>query len=107
MKQKHTQPPVSFTDEPNAVTIRITGAAFENVKEIAAIFNKWDEGDNTPANIVDRFVCIGDWWTELDKKKPEYSGQTLAGMICDAFHDEPDMPELEAAFEAAGFSTQR
>ena len=99
---------ITYTDEPNAVTIRITGKAFANLKEITAIFNKWDEADNTPADIVRKFMC-GDEWLYLDEKKPEplLLPQTLAGMMCDAYHGETDTPELEAAFEAAGFSTQR
>lgn len=99
---------ITYTDEPNAVTIRITGNAYANLKEITAIFNKWDNASNTPADIVRQFMC-DDEWRYLDEKKPEALAlpQTLAGMMCDAYHGEADMPELEVAFEAAGFSTQR
>lgn len=99
---------ITFTDEPNAVTIRITGEAFDNLKTITEVFNRWDNADNTPADIVLKFMC-GDEWLYLDEKKPEVLShpQTLAGMICDAYSEEADMPELESAFEAAGFSVQR
>ena len=98
---------ITFSDEPNAVTIRITGKAFANLKEIAAILNKWDEADNTPADIAHQFMC-GDEWLYLDEKKPEALAlpQTLAGGIVCAYDECEDMPQLRKAFEAAGFSTQ-
>jgi len=107
MSKRNSEPTITFTDQPNAVTIRIAGKAFDNLKEITAIFNKWDEGDNTPADIARRFLCAGDDWGCLDEKQPEPFNQTLPGMICDAFSKEPDMPKLERAFKAAGFSTSR
>lgn len=101
--------PITFSDEPNAVTIRISGKAFENLREIAAIFNRWDEGNNTPADIARRFMCDGEEWRWLDEKKPDatFMPQTLCGLICDCFSECDDMPELEKAFETAGVSVQR
>lgn len=100
---------VEFTDEPNAVTIRISGAAYANLKEIAAIFTKWQvDEQNTPADIVRRFLCNNDDWLYLDEKNPDAPSkpQTLAGRICCAFDNCEDEPQLEAAFNAAGFNTQ-
>ena len=98
---------IEFSNEPNGVTIRITGKAFTNLKEITEIFNRWDEADNTPADIVREFMC-SDEWHYLDEKKPEtlLLPQTLAGGIVDLYHDCKDATQLEEAFKAAGFSTQ-
>lgn len=95
--------PIAFVDEPNAVTIRIKDRAFENLKEIAAIFNKWDNGNNTPADIAERFMCEDDYWGCLDKKIPEYPQETLVARICDKYHSCRDVKELKQAFAAEGF----
>lgn len=98
---------ITFTDEPNAVTIRITGEAFKNLAKIAEIFNAWDKADNTPADIVGRFACFGDHWRSLYRKETTPYETGLAGLMCDCFSHYEDMPELEAAFEREGFSTNR
>ena len=97
--------PLNFTDEPNAVTIRITGAAFKNLKEIADIFNAWDNADNTPADIVKNHLCESDGWKHLAEKNPQGYVQTLAGGICSDY-DEAEAADLAQAFKAAGFSVE-
>lgn len=94
--------PIECIDEPNAVTIRISGAAFEQLKKIAAALNKWDDADNTPADIVSQYLCDSDEWTALGAGQSPAASQTLAGIICGYYRKAPDVGELESAFKAAG-----
>ena len=107
--ENQTAGKIAFSETANSVTVTISGRAFENLKEIAAIFNKWDGADNSPADVVRKFLCSSDDWAYLDEKKPDsaLNPQTLPGMICDCYSEETDVQSLESAFEAAGFSTQR
>jgi hypothetical protein len=95
------------TDEPNAVTVKITGKAFDNLKRIAEIFNAWDENDLTPAELLYRSVIApDDSIMTLDEPKPDKYATTLPGSLCDAYGDAPDVEELRKAFIDAGFAIQ-
>ena len=95
------------TDEPNAVTVKITGKTFDNLKRIAEIFNAWDENDLTPAEFFFRHIIApAEYVMHLDEPNPGEYIQTLPGSLCDAYGDAPDIEELRKAFIDAGFAVQ-
>ena len=49
---------VTFADEGNAVTIRVTGKAYANLAKVAAAMNSvaWCDDDNTPATVCDFWI---------------------------------------------------
>lgn len=50
--------PVTFTDDGNAVTIRVTGKAYANLAKIADALNgvSWADRDNSPVSVLDYWV---------------------------------------------------
>lgn len=58
MNNKENNNPITYTDDGNAVTIRISGDAYANLKTIAKTMNgvSWCETDNTPITVLDNFV---------------------------------------------------
>lgn len=106
--------PITFTDEPNAVTIRISGKAFANLCKIADTMNaaSWTENDHTPAWAV-RF-WIGSFLDRLADTRETCVHENIGELTEDIFlnidtgHEEgtPEdaarRDELRAAFEAAG-----
>ena len=102
---------VIIRSDSNRVTIEITGSAFDNLKEIAAIHNSWNGEDLSPEEIVDRYL-LDQTFKELPNKKasnPVF--QTLCGNICGYFADvtaasSDEIKLLTNMFEAAGFDVQ-
>lgn len=94
-------------DEPNAVTIKITGAAFDNLKRITEIFNAWDENELTPAEFIqEQYIERECMLMNLDTRKPGEYESTMPGALCDIYHNAPDIEELRAAFVDDGFAVQ-
>lgn len=50
--------PVTFTDDGNAVTIRVTGKAYANLAKIADALNgvSWADRDNSPVSVLEYWV---------------------------------------------------
>ena len=73
---------ITFTDEPNAVTIRITGKAFENLRKIADAMNglDWTDNDNTPSSILDNFIVGTDILDELSRPTATFGKSTVGGI---------------------------
>lgn len=115
--RKHERPAscVEFADDGNAVTIRVTGKAYENLAKVAAAMNSvgWCDDDNTPATICDFWVGSFLWRTQ-------YAPDSVDGCdITDVMNDiqngidtgHPDgtpedaarKRELAAAFDAVKF----
>ena len=99
---------ITFSDEPNAVTIVIQGEGYEHLKEIAQIFGAWNETSTTPADIIKEYLMDFDEFSHLHEKIPSNSDYctTLAGQFCSKYRDCEGSAQLEAAFVKAGFSTQ-
>lgn len=94
-------------DEPNAVSIKITGAAFENLKRITEIFNKWDQNELTPAELIqEQFIEREQAFMNLDTPNPGMYQSTMPGALCDIYNNAPDVDALRAAFIGNGFSVQ-
>ncbi len=94
-------------DEPNAVTIKITGAAFDNLKRITEIFNAWDENDFTPGELItEKFINDIQVFVNLDTRNPGKYQTTMPGALCDMYQSEPDVDALRAAFVDDGFAVQ-
>jgi len=49
---------VTFTDDGDAVTIRVTGKAYRNLAKVAAASNKckWTDDDGSPATVAEYWV---------------------------------------------------
>lgn len=93
------------TDEPNAVTVKITGAAFENLKRITSIFNKWDDAQMTPAEFLfEHEIKPNQQLMNLAEQNAGEFNTTLPGAVCDLYYRAPDVNELRAAFSDAGFA---
>lgn len=73
---------ITFTDEPNAVTIRVSGRAFENLKKIASAMNglDWTDNDNTPSSILDNFIVGTDILDELSRPTATFGKSTVGGI---------------------------
>ena len=115
--RKHERPAscVAFADDGNAVTIRVTGKAYENLTKLAAAQNSvgWCGNDNTAATTLDFWVGSFLWRTQ-------YAPGSVDGCdITDVMNDiqdgidtgHPDgtpedaarKRELSAAFDAVKF----
>ena len=115
--RKHERPAscVEFDDDGNAVTIRVTGKAYENLTKLAAAQNSvgWCGNDNTAATTLDFWVGSFLWRTQ-------YAPGSVDGCdITDVMNDiqdgidtgHPDgtpedaarKRELSAAFDAVKF----
>ena len=115
--RKHERPArcVEFADDGNAVTIRVTGKAYENLAKVAAAQNSvgWCGNDNTAATTLDFWVGSFLWRTQ-------YAPGSVDGCdITDVMNDiqdgidtgHPDgtpedaarKRELSAAFDAVKF----
>lgn len=115
--RKHERPAscVEFADDGNAVTIRVTGKAYENLTKLAAAQNSvsWCGNDNTAATTLDFWVGSFLWRTQ-------YAPGSVDGCdITDVMNDiqdgidtgHPDgtpedaarKRELSAAFDAVKF----
>lgn len=88
-----------YADGINSVTITIKGKAFATLKKIAAVFSKWDEEPNTPAEIACRFM-IGDAVDSIMNRRP--GEQSFAGLLVDKYVDFPDHVKLASMFKSAG-----
>lgn len=106
-KGKNMSEQVYCIDEPNAVTIKITGAAFDNLKRITEIFNAWDENELTPGEFIqEQFIEREQAFMNLETPNPGKYQSTMPGALCDIYHDAPDVEELRAAFVNDGFAVQ-
>lgn len=98
---------VALRDGPGRVTITISGRAFENLAEITRIFNRWNECDYTPAELLwFEHLSYSGWTVTLGDERPQRvrGEQTLPGLIRDLYTGAEDADELGRAFEAAGLS---
>lgn len=95
---------IVLTDKNDRLVIEITGKAFANLKEIASIYNKWNDDNLTLSGVAEEFL-FGDYVLNLNQKKSVALHQTFSGIICDAFCNVPDVDvkELEGMFASAGF----
>lgn len=101
------QPAVVFANEADAVTVRITGQAFKNLKELAKIFGKWRGEPCTPAELLGIHLNCDPGFNNIDEKKPMNGEQTIAGCLVELQEDdepEKEVRKLEAAFKKAGFA---
>lgn len=93
------------TDETNAVVVKITGAAFENLKRITDIFNKWNDTRMTPAEFLfENEIETNEQLMTLENPNPGGYETTLPGMVCEMYSDAPTVNHLRKAFTDAGFS---
>lgn len=97
---------IEMQEDGESVTIRITGEAFKNLKDIADIFGRWDHDKVTPGEMLDNTILDYDEISLLGVRSgvPRFSS-TFAGLLLDMYRSEPDIKELETAFHAAGFDT--
>lgn len=95
---------IEVNETPDKVSIEITGAALANIRELQAIINRACDENETATAFVWTELLSGDEWRYLAVKNPPLAIQTCAGLVVD--HYEP-AEDLEAAFNAAGFSTAR
>ena len=95
---------IVLTDKNDRLVIEITGKAFANLKEIASIYNKWNDDNLTLSEVAEEFM-FGDYVLNLNQKKSVALHQTFSGIICDAFCDVPDVDveELKRMFASAEF----
>ena len=115
--RKHERPArcVEFTDDGQAVTIRVTGKAYVNLAKVAAAMNTvdWCDDDNTPATVCDFWIGSFLWRTQY--APGEGVGEDIADLMNDIQDgidtDYPDgtpedaarKRELSAAFDAVKF----
>lgn len=109
---------IAFADNGTNATIVIQGAAYENLRKIAAAMNGvgWLDNDNTPVSVLDFFIA-GDWLRRLETPTLKIEGITCGGVgeVCcdiaqciDTGHpdgspeDEARKSERLAAFKRAG-----
>lgn len=115
--RKHERPAscVEFSDDGNAVTIRVTGKAYANLAKVAAAMNAvdWCDDDNTPATVCDFWIGSFLWRTQYT---PGEGGvENIADLMNDItdniYTGHPDgtpedaarKRELSAAFDAVKF----
>lgn len=94
---------ITYTDGEDRVTIEITGQAFQNLKEMAEIFGRWNGGRESPSEMLRDFCFHTTFLNLYNKKNNDESDQTLAGAIIAQFCNNEYVCELEQAFEKAGF----
>lgn len=115
--RKHERPAscVEFADDGNAVTIRVTGKAYENLAKVAAAMNTvdWCDDDNTPATVCDFWIGSFLWRTQY--APGEGGAENIADLMNDIQYSidtgHPDgtpedaarKRELSAAFDAVKF----
>ena len=104
---------ITYTDEPNAVTIRITGKAYANLRKIADIMNaaSWTENDYTPAWAVRYWV--GDFIDRIADTPATCNWSNISELAADiednidteaeGDEDKARRDELHTAFKSAGF----
>lgn len=117
MSKQENNNPITYTDDGNAVTIRISGDAYANLKIIAKTMNgvSWCDDDNDPITVLDNFVLC-ELHDELANPTQMYEGIVCGGVgqsaeyICESidtgFDDETDehkarIAELRGALLAA------
>lgn len=94
-------------DEPNAVVIKITGAAFENLKRITEVFNRWDNAEYSPAEFLfEHEIKTNQPLTHLAETDPGEYHSTLPGAVCQIYWKAPDVEKLREAFAEAGLAVR-
>lgn len=105
--------PVTYHDNGEAVTIRVSGAAYANLRRIADTMNdvRWCGNDNTPASVLREWT--GTFIERIAETPKTCSWENVSELISDILfsidtghadgtpEDKARRDELEAAFKAA------
>ena len=94
---------IAVDEKPDELTIRITGNALANIRELQRIVNEVTGEDGTTKDFAWEWLLDWDWLKYLGSKVAPDFEQTLAGLIVSAF-DGDDAKELKRRFLAAGFT---